>query len=355
MQFNNRRLVSPNFANVYVEMSRSDGQLAVLRRAGDGGLHQLAGKAGCLSGSKKSGCTKLGNPTEDTLALSPDGKQAYIASGDENDISIYPRWPGTGALRLQQRCIAYQNTKPCGPNDVGQFISLRMSPDGSSLYLVEGVDDLVVGYARDPSTGSLTKLPAPFGCGRSTPCPDGLAVAESIAFTPDSGTAYYILATGNGSGGGIIVYHHAADGSLTPFAAPFACVAAVATTCQAAPNMRVNEPSMVYQSRRSQRLRRRPGDDHRLRDRWPTRAVSPHPAPPIPLVQSRRTASWAAPTPWPVAAPALLASRVAWAALATGSGVLGAHMPSSNTVPVCGLPIANTVAAVPAALNEVEM
>ena len=96
MQFNNRLLVSPEGANVYVEMSRSPGQLAVLRRAGDGGLHQLAGKAGCLSGSKKSGCTKLGNPTEDTLALSPDGKQAYIASGDENDISIYPAGPAPG-------------------------------------------------------------------------------------------------------------------------------------------------------------------------------------------------------------------------------------------------------------------
>ena len=245
MQFNNRLLISPDGANVYVEMSRSPGQLAVLRRAGDGSLHQLAGKAGCLSGSKKSGCTKLGNPTEDTLALSPDGKQAYIASGEANDISIYSRRPGTGALRLQRSCIAYQDTKPCGPTDTGQFISLRMSPDGSSLYLVEGVDDLVVGYARDPSTGSLTKLPAPFGCGRSTPCPDGLAVAESIAFTPDSQTAYYILATGNGSGGGVILYHHGADGSLTPFAAPFACVAAVATTCQPAPNLRVNEPSMV--------------------------------------------------------------------------------------------------------------
>jgi hypothetical protein len=51
----------------------------------------------------------------------------------------------------------------------------------------------------------------------------------------------------------------------------------------------------------------------------------------------------------------VLARRVAFAALATGSGVLGAHMPSSKTVPVCVLPIANTVAAVPAELNEVEM
>ena len=56
-----------------------------------------------------------------------------------------------------------------------------------------------------------------------------------------------------------------------------------------------------------------------------------------------------------LAAPALVAWRVAWAALATVSGVLGAHMPSSNTELVCGLPIANTVAAVPVALNDVEM
>ena len=43
------------------------------------------------------------------------------------------------------------------------------------------------------------------------------------------------------------------------------------------------------------------------------------------------------------------------AALVTGSGALGAHMPSSNDGPVWGLPIAKTVAAVPAALNDVEM
>jgi hypothetical protein len=66
-------------------------------------------------------------------------------------------------------------------------------------------------------------------------------------------------------------------------------------------------------------------------------------------------ACWAAPTPWPLAAPALLAGCVAWAALAIVSGVVGAHMPSSNTLPVCELPIAKTVAAVPAELNDVEM
>src|SRR3954471_6388705 len=62
----------------------------------------------------------------------------------------------------------------------------------------------------------------------------------------------------------------------------------------------------------------------------------------------------AAPTPWPLAAPALVAGSVGVVAVATGSGVLGAHMPSSNRA-VCGLPIANTVAAPPVALTAVEM
>ena len=64
-------------------------------------------------------------------------------------------------------------------------------------------------------------------------------------------------------------------------------------------------------------------------------------------------ACWAAPTPWPLAAPAVVASRVA--VLVTASGALGAHMPSSNAGAVCCMPIAKTVAAVPAALNDVEM
>ena len=82
---------------------------------------------------------------------------------------------------------------------MGQFISPRMSPEGSSLYLVEGVDDLVVGYARDPSTGSLTKLPAPFGCRRSTPCYDRPRGGGVDRLHADSGTAYYILATATGA------------------------------------------------------------------------------------------------------------------------------------------------------------
>src|SRR5215217_355643 len=64
--------------------------------------------------------------------------------------------------------------------------------------------------------------------------------------------------------------------------------------------------------------------------------------------QSSRTACWASPTPCPPAAPAADAARVACPPLATASGVDGAHIPSSNTLPLCGLPTATTVAAVPA-------
>src|SRR5205809_742127 len=107
------------------------------------------------------------------------------------------------------------------------------------------------------------------------------------------------------------------------------------------------------------------GESGRLVSRWITRELPRALLGPLARAGAaaarRRTgrylrliACWAGPTPGPDAAPALLAWRVAWTALATGSGVVGAHMPSRN-LRVCGLPIANTVAAVPAPLNDVEM
>lgn len=239
-------VISPDGANVYVEEALSPAQVAVLRRSGDGRLHQLAGRPGCLGFGRRSPCTKLSSGGEDTLALAPDGRQAYIASGDSDDISVYARLPG-GALQPRQRCIPYIGTKPCGNTGVGQFISLSLSPDGSSLYLIEGVSDRVDAFARDPATGGLTRLPGAFGCGRSTPCPGSFFAAISLAVAPDGQTAYYVLSGADqGRGGGIVAYHRTGDGSLTSVGAPFSCIATGINPCQSAPGLEGNTEGVRF-------------------------------------------------------------------------------------------------------------
>jgi hypothetical protein len=53
-------------------------------------------------------------------------------------------------------------------------------------------------------------------------------------------------------------------------------------------------------------------------------------------------------------APAVLDGRVACGAVAIGSLLVGAYIPSSKVVPVCGNPTATTVVAVPPEI-DVEM
>jgi hypothetical protein len=72
--------------------------------------------------------------------------------------------------------------------------------------------------------------------------------------------------------------------------------------------------------------------------------------------ESFLSAWWVSPVPSPVigSAPAVLDGRVACAAEAIGSLLVGAYMPSSNVLPPCGSPTATTVVAVPPEI-EVEM
>ena len=119
--------------------ARIPSEIAVLRRAP---------MAACTSsrprrlpgGPRGTGCVKLSTPRtcrrERTLVLSPDGRYAYIASGGATTSRSTPVSP-TGALRPLRRCIPYERHRPCRPTDEDQAISLALSPDGRSLYLVE--------------------------------------------------------------------------------------------------------------------------------------------------------------------------------------------------------------------------
>ena len=178
MQFNNRLLVSPEGANVYVEMSRSPAS-AVLRRAGDGSLHQLAGKAGCLSGSRSRAARSSAiRPRTRSRSRPTASRPTSPAATRTTSRSTPLRHRGA---RLQQ-LHAYQDTKPAACTTRASS-SAEDEPRGSSLYLVEGVDDLV-GYARRPTPQSTSCRP--FGCGaRPVPDPRGGGVDRLHARQPD--------------------------------------------------------------------------------------------------------------------------------------------------------------------------
>lgn len=135
-----------------------------------GALTQLAGPAGCVSGSAR--CTPArGLGGAGAVTVSPDGRNVYGASFDA--LTVFAREPGSGRLRqlvgpagcLKTPALDHPRDESCTAvrgGFFGQGDSLAVSPDGRNLYAAHSSG--VSTFARDPATGALTQLPGPAGC-----------------------------------------------------------------------------------------------------------------------------------------------------------------------------------------------
>jgi DNA-binding beta-propeller fold protein YncE len=173
-----------------------------------GSLAQLPGRSGCVVDRSKprAGCSALralAGPApflgSHAIAVSPDGKNVYVASSRSDAIAIFTREARTG--RLTQRsgvagCIAARGVDGCataiglaGPN------SVTMSPDGRNVYVTSLASNTVVILRRNTSTGSLAQLSSGAGCVAdvATPgCATGRALAgpDIVAVSPDGKSVY---------------------------------------------------------------------------------------------------------------------------------------------------------------------
>jgi DNA-binding beta-propeller fold protein YncE len=137
------------------------------------------------------------------VAVTPDGRFAYVADGTAAAIEILARDPATGALTRAGRRA-----------NLDDPTSLAISPDGRHLY-AGGASSLFVrgtvrAYAIDAATGAL----GPVGCvaemvGAGSPSPGctaraGLYGVHDVHVSPD-GAAVYVAATqGGGANAGAL-------------------------------------------------------------------------------------------------------------------------------------------------------
>ena len=96
--------------------------------------------------------------------MSPDNKDVYVAGGGENGegaIAGFEREAGTGALTqfpAQAGCISTSN-KACAPGTaINGPEDLAISPDGKNIYANSHNDDAVIELDRNPETGFVTQL-----------------------------------------------------------------------------------------------------------------------------------------------------------------------------------------------------
>jgi 6-phosphogluconolactonase (cycloisomerase 2 family) len=137
--------LSPDGAHVYVSGS-ADGAVAVFgRNAGTGALVFLEVERDGVAGVD-------GLAGANALALSPDGRNVYVAGFADAAVAVFSRNTANGLLDFVEARFD-------GPAEaLLQVTEVAVSPDGANVYTTAFGSDAVTAYARDGGSGALTPV-----------------------------------------------------------------------------------------------------------------------------------------------------------------------------------------------------
>jgi DNA-binding beta-propeller fold protein YncE len=212
-----------------------------------GTLTQLAGKRGCLAdrSAKARGCAvarALNGPGpfmgSRAIAVSPDGKQVYVASSGSDAIAIFTRNRKFGTLGQPKKtkgCIAAKGAAGCAAAiGLDEPNSVAISPDGRNVYATSRAGNSVTSYVRNPKTGALRQLPPPLaGCISGAPIPGcvaglGLLAPDVLVVSPDGSNVY----VGSFFGNSVAAFaRNPETGALTQLAGSAGCIAEATAGC----------------------------------------------------------------------------------------------------------------------------
>jgi DNA-binding beta-propeller fold protein YncE len=225
-------------------------------RPSAGAVVQLGGSRGCLvdrSVKKHGSCgtarALLGAGPfmgSRAIAISPDGRNVYVAAGESDAVAVFTRNRRSGALKQARGtagCVASGGEAGCtpaiglrGPN------SVAVSPDGAEVYVTSRNAGSLTVFRRDPATGALTQLPGGDGCVSGAPIPgcatgQGLVGPDVVVVSPDGRNVY----AGSFFGNAVAVFtRDAATGALTQPGGSAACIAEAIAGC--APGIALGAP-----------------------------------------------------------------------------------------------------------------
>jgi len=200
-------IVSPGAGtNVYVAAGGEgvEGSIASFKREPDGALTQLTGTEACISTSNAE-CLhgEAINGPED-LAISPDGKNVYATSYEDNSIIELSReLPGGGLTQLAapNGCVTTEHASVTINCSLAKGIQrprgVAISPEGDNLYASGSSENAEAAFARN-AAGVLTQLESPFecvtddttGCGPGSLELVGLQAARRVTVSPDATNVY---------------------------------------------------------------------------------------------------------------------------------------------------------------------
>ncbi len=222
--------VSPDGLHVYVAAAAA-GAVASFARQPNGSLVQLVGIAGCVTTTLTPGCSNApALAGAGAIAISPDGRFAYVGAAGADAITVFSRDAATGRLTPlagAAGCLRANRTGCTPVSGVDSPSAIAISPDGTSLYVTSTAGTLT-SFQRDVTAGTLTQLPPGSGCvsdGVHGDCTaiGGLARASAVVVSPDGAT---VIAAGTDDDAVLTFRRDPATGALTRIA----CVTGNAAT-----------------------------------------------------------------------------------------------------------------------------
>jgi DNA-binding beta-propeller fold protein YncE len=237
-------LAFPAFAAAAAKEGKEHPQPPVETTAGS--LEQLPGRLGCLSsGPAARKACGLGRALKGAgpgvgsraIAISPDGRNVYVAASGADAIAVFDRNPVTGALTQPQGkggCVSaplgakLKGTDGCGVA-VGLLApnSVAVSPDGRNVYATSRSGSSVTTFIRNRRSGALRQLPpSASGCISGLPIPTctagrALKWPDVVVVSPDGRNVY----VGDFAGGGVVSFGRAGGaGALTQLAGTAGCI-----------------------------------------------------------------------------------------------------------------------------------
>jgi hypothetical protein len=169
--------VSANGRNVYAIAGSSDSVVIFDRDPESGVITQAGGTDGCISSTDPE-CA-FGSPLNDPfgLALSPDGESVFVAEAGDSAILLFARKlnngllvqkPGTGG------CIAENGGSCADGRGLAAAASIAVSPDGRGAYVASFTSDAVAVFDRAVPAYDID------GDGQNDPLTDGLLLLRYL-------------------------------------------------------------------------------------------------------------------------------------------------------------------------------
>ncbi|HTR73360.1 MAG TPA: beta-propeller fold lactonase family protein [Solirubrobacteraceae bacterium] len=198
-------VVSPDGKNVYVAAGATNGEGAIVAferdTAEEGALKQLSGAEGCISTFNTKCAPGVAIKGPESLVISPDGRNVYANSSENNAVLEFWREPSGALAQLASpNACAMNAPAEAGCSQVKgleRALGVAISPGGESVYVSSAFEDDEAAFDRNAETGALTPLESPYEClGKApfTTCDTtgikGIAGARRVTVSPDAKNVY---------------------------------------------------------------------------------------------------------------------------------------------------------------------